>query len=432
MSQVYWVGGAPAVAQITKVTVGGTLAGETFTISIGGEVIATHTDGTTNIADTVAALVAAFNESTCPYAAGIIAATDDDPDVVLTSEVDGMPFVITINTPGGSATLEQATPTASAGPNHWDDGNNWSDGGPPDDSDSVIIDDPDARILWGMDQNALTSLVLHLNTFSLLGLRRDIFITSADGTAHSAHRPEYRYQWLSAGFAEINIGKLTGGNIPAIGRCKIEQNQADASVVVHHTGNASLDPNLPSVRFLTSGISVTDGFDILINDAPGGVGFGLDRDGDVECVLGDVKVRGANSKVDYCVYSSSGYLTIWWDAWIQEAGTTRIYSGIQSPSTLPAMVVNGGTVYLEPYMLMAGLTINDSGTVYETNVVLESDEITTVNLNRGGHLDMTGSRGTKTYTTVNQEKGSTLVRNDLLTIGTWNLPADQDYTMALT
>ena len=56
---VVWEGRADAVAQVTTVTVGGTLSGETFTISVGGVAIATHTDADTVIATTVAALVAA-------------------------------------------------------------------------------------------------------------------------------------------------------------------------------------------------------------------------------------------------------------------------------------------------------------------------------------------------------------------------------------
>ncbi|MDZ7809208.1 MAG: hypothetical protein U5L11_02515 [Arhodomonas sp.] len=98
MATKYWQPKAQPVAQVTTVTVGGTLSGETFSISVGGLVIATHTDATTTIADTVAALVAAWNASTHPYATGITAA-DASPDITLTADTAEVPFAVTLNTP---------------------------------------------------------------------------------------------------------------------------------------------------------------------------------------------------------------------------------------------------------------------------------------------------------------------------------------------
>ena len=100
MATLYWEGKATAVAQVTTVTVGGTLSSETFTISVGGDAIASHTDADTVIASTVAALVSAWNSSTHPYATGITAA-DASPDITLTADTAGVPFVVTLNTPGG-------------------------------------------------------------------------------------------------------------------------------------------------------------------------------------------------------------------------------------------------------------------------------------------------------------------------------------------
>ena len=105
-----WLGQTAAVAQVTTVTVGGTLSSETFTISVGGVAIASHTDADTVIATTVTALVAAWNASTHAYATGITAVAAS-PNITLTADTAGVPFAVTLNTPGGSATLGQAATT---------------------------------------------------------------------------------------------------------------------------------------------------------------------------------------------------------------------------------------------------------------------------------------------------------------------------------
>ena len=113
-----WLGQTAALAQVTTVTVGGTLSSETFTISVGGVAIASHTDADTVIATTVAALVAAWNASTHAYASGITAVAAS-PNITLTADTAGVPFAVTLNTPGGSATLGQAATTANAGLMCW-------------------------------------------------------------------------------------------------------------------------------------------------------------------------------------------------------------------------------------------------------------------------------------------------------------------------
>lgn len=427
----YWIGGAPAVAQISKATVGGTLAGETFQIMINGEVIAEHTDSTTVIADTVAALVAAFNLSDCPYADGIIAATDDSPDVVLTSEVDGMPFVVTLNTPGASATFVLTTPTASAGPNHWDTAKNWSANAVPAAGDFLTVDDPGARILWGLDQNAIEVARLNLSNFTMIGLRRDVFVTSADGSTWSADRPEYRNDWLDIGWTNADVGQQAGAGAPSIGRLKLRQHKtATQKLEVWNLGNASIDPDMPAMRYATSGLTAGSATHVTVRLAAGGIGFGVD-DPNQECHMGDVRIMGNTTLVyAFSIDKDAGKLT--WDEWVQEAGISRITVGDIITGDFNKIVANGGTMYLNLWDVLTQLDVNNGALVYDNSVIAVGTEITTVNLNRGGTLSMVGSRAAKTYATLNQEKGSTLVRNDKLTVTTWNLPADQDYTMVLS
>lgn len=428
MVQTNWVGKAPPVAQVTTVTVGGTLAGEDFEISVGGELIASHTDADTVIATTVAALVAAWNASTSPYATQVSAA-DASPDIVLTSDVGGMPFVITLNTPGGSATFAQAATTASAGPNHWDDATNW-DTGVPSSSDLIIVDDPSARILWGLPDGDTIDALVRLLNFQVIGLRSTDFATSADGTSFVSTRVEYRDEWLKLAFAQCTVGRQHGtATAAAIGRLKLWQEAASPNgwLKIFDVGNGPADANLPAVRLRTDDdVSL----DLTVIGGLGGVGIGVDATGQL-CDLGDVRVIGADARV-FLSYEFAGVGdTTFFDSWIQEDGVCNII--LQSGVTpLPLIVANGGIMTLDVEVGITQLDVNNGASVIDHSIAASGDEITTVNIQNGGVLNMTGSRAAKTYGTVNMEKGATLVRNDLLTITTENLPANQDYTVELT
>jgi len=251
MATMYWQGQATAVAQVTTVTVGGTLSGETFTISVGGVAIATHTDATTTIANTVAGLVAAWNASTHPYATGITAA-DDSPDVVLTADTAGIPFVITLNTPGGSATLGQAATTANAGPNVWAAANFWNGTAYalPANSDTVVIENNDVDVLWGLAQSAVTLTelrIMHSYT-GKIGLPDDELTTSATATVTT--KPEYRDTSLAISATTLRIGEHYGSGSPAgSGRIKIDTGSNQTTLIVSNSSASSTDGNLEPIRW---------------------------------------------------------------------------------------------------------------------------------------------------------------------------------------
>ncbi len=135
-----WKGDAAAVAQVTTLTVGGTIeAGDLFKVTIGDKTLTVAAANTTaaDVADQIVAAWNALTATTHPEFAEITAAEGSGGTLTLTADTAGKPFTVTPTTTeanGGAAddqTFTQAATTASSGPNHWDTAANWSGGAVP-------------------------------------------------------------------------------------------------------------------------------------------------------------------------------------------------------------------------------------------------------------------------------------------------------------
>lgn len=154
-----WIGGAEAIAQVETFTVGGTISGETFTISLAhpsgaisaAVAIASVTDSTTSAATNATNLITAFNASNHEYARYITASSGGSGIVTLTAQRPGIPFVSSVNTPGGSATFVKATTTANSGPNDYSVASNWREGIVPVATSDVVLTGR-FDILYGLSQ----------------------------------------------------------------------------------------------------------------------------------------------------------------------------------------------------------------------------------------------------------------------------------------
>lgn len=423
-----FLGTAVPVAQITKVTVGGTISGETFQILVNGEVIASFLDTDTVIATVVAGLVTAWEASTSPYGV-VVTASDSSPDVVLTADDAGMPFIVTLNTPGGSATFTQATPTASAGPHHWDTATNWQAGVLPALGDRVFLRHSAVSILWGLDQSAVSidKLFKERSFTGAIGLDRRAFTTAANGTTRDLTRAEYREDYLKIKFALCEIDRNLGeGNPGGSSRVKIHQVLTTGGTLhVFDSASSSQDAGLPSIRIATD--DLTNAMLATVDKAPGGIGFGVDEPGEI-CELGVVTVSGATKTSTIVICGTglaSGTAGVTFNEWKQNGGTSKLLIHDQD-LTLGSIICNAGEMTLSFGKLIPTLTVN-GGEVFDNSAF----DITTVNLN-GGTIDTRRATGSKTYGTLNFKKGAILKRNDALLVTTLNLPANEDYTMALT
>lgn len=168
----HWLGRAKAVAQVSTITVGGTIAiGDTFSVTINGKSV-TFTATAATIANVVAGLLALLNDTTAPIEHGELTWTDSSPTLVGTADVAGVPHTITVSETGAASTIAIATTVAATGPNHLDNAANWSDGTVPAGGDDVVFANSNQSMLYGFDGSAaiLGELVIEETFTGSIGL----------------------------------------------------------------------------------------------------------------------------------------------------------------------------------------------------------------------------------------------------------------------
>jgi hypothetical protein len=411
MATKYWKPKALPVAQLTTVTVGGTLAGETFTITVGGVAIASHTDTDTIIASTVAALVAAWNASTHAYATGITAA-DASPNITLTGDTGGVagggtesgsPFILTLNTPGGAATFTQVETTSATSIHDFNNAVNFSDGALPGASDTVIVSDSATNICWGLESVTATDLTLKVEqSFTgMIGLRASNFSANVSGDVYDSSAPEYRPTYLQLDMSTQDIGFNSGTGSPAGSpRIKIHNDKAGvSSTTIHNTSATSADDGLPAVRLKYSDVGAK--LYVELTDE-GGAGVGVDPPNEA-VTMGNIYVDGDTTKFN----TGDGVSLV---NWTQHGGTC-----IMGASNTPSSATRwGGTLTIKEGITVTTVTSSGAGTIYLNGI---GSTVTTLNQ---GAVDGTGSGVARTWTTVNTTNGTVKIDFGVVTIT--NLP----------
>lgn len=367
-----WIGGAEAVQQVTTVTVGGTLSGENFTISaehpsgsVGNVVpIASHTDSDTSTESAATALAAAWNASNHPYATAVSASASGSV-ITFTAKTAGVPFLLTLNTPGGSATFSQSTTTDNIGPNDWNTPGNWAEGAVPTDGDDVIIKGR-YSILYGLEPNPTITSLHALDYSGSIGTSEAPLRVRLNGECKIDSLKAKAYIEFKdvVGEVELTIVRIMAGTSPTgvfgfantISKCNICQ------------GNILLGGYLGSTGTLTS-VDVHGG-DVMIQNDDG--------------AFTTLKVFGGRVETQGQIAPTE----------VRQTGGTYIVSGSGVPTTCH---ISGGS-----------FIPNAAGTY------------TTINGN-GGLIDCTKSNESRTFSTLNMQQACTL-RRDLnnLTITTLN------------
>ncbi|MCK5613115.1 hypothetical protein KAR91_65180 [Candidatus Pacearchaeota archaeon] len=414
MATKYFEPKALPVAQLTTVTVGGTLAGETFTISVGGVDIASHTDTDTLIASTVAALVSAWNTSAHAYATGI-AAADASPDITLTGDTggaagggteDGSPFILTLNTPGGAATFAQAETTSATGPHHFNNASNFSDGSLPGASDTVIIADTDINICWGLESVTATGLVLKIDQSytGMIGLRTSNFAANNSGDVYDSTAFEYRPTYLQLDISDLEIGRNNGVGIPdGSQRIKIDNDRASgSSTTILNTSETSEETDLPTVRLKAAHASAHF---YIQNTGAGGAGICVDTPGETS-TIGNVYVDGITSR-----FNTGDGTTL--TNWTQHEGINQMGAA----ATVTAVNRYGGTLTIRDGVTVTALVDDGAGQTINNGVA------TTTTIVSGGYVDGTQSGEARTWATVQLSTGTLNVDTSVVSITTLGLPS---------
>jgi hypothetical protein len=258
MSTLYWLGTATAVQQVTTVQITGYDVATSYKVTVGGQVISVVGQGGT-AATTAAALAAAWNASTHPYATAVTAAAVATDTITFTADTAGVPFVITSSVTGGAGTIGAATAvTVNAGPNVWSTAANWSTGAVPVNSDTVYIRNSSVSILWGLAQSGVTPtlLVIEQSFTGTIGLPYNKLTTGSG--SYNTTVPEYRDQFLAIGAAAVRIGEnYASGNVAANGSAliKLDLGTTNAAVLIFNSGNST--DGLPPIRLKNTHASST-------------------------------------------------------------------------------------------------------------------------------------------------------------------------------
>ena len=236
---------APLIAQINTITPASVAIGNTFTVTINGKSI-TFTATATTVANVTAGLAALLAASTIPEFAEITWA-DITTAVTATCKTPGKMFTQTSSATGGTASLTTATATANSGPNDIGLAGNYSSSGLPSSTDTLIVEEGAADLLYSLDQH--TIVLAELDAKGSFEGNAGLPIYNTDGTPYL----EYRSTFLAYGATVLNIGEGPGSG-PA--RWQHDTGTGASAITVYASGG-NQDNGLPAVLFKGSNASNT-------------------------------------------------------------------------------------------------------------------------------------------------------------------------------
>jgi hypothetical protein len=432
MSTLYWIGGAPAVAQVWTAsidTVDGTPANNDFIVTIGTESVSTT--GDTDVTTTATALAVALNASTHPYFAAITW-TSSVGDIIGTADVLGSPFIAALTETGaGSATVTDfAETTANAGPNSAATPGNYSSGALPVATDILVVKDNAVPIAY--DLEALTAVTLavfrhDLSATGAVGLVATSFATEVDGTVSdvtivgaaplASVVAEYRPRYLKIGWDAAELGQHLGPGSPAgTPRLKLNNPKAGASDTTVYGTNANGESQRPAVMLLAAHASA----DFSVRACPGGVGFAVDVPGET-ATIGDLNILTPNGSNQVILERGVTYTSI-----TQDGGTASVVSAVAATTH----TINGGLLIDDGQHAVTTVTVN-GGTAVLNNKPAAGDAVVTLNVEDGGEVDLQQSNIARTFTTVNWNGGS-ILDNAAVTKTTLNLPTRKSVLTAVS
>ena len=410
MASKYWVGGAPAVAQVAQATVTGYDGGTTYKVAIGGVVVSVV--GSVDANGTAVALVAALEASTHPYFQAVNWTAPGGGVVRGTAATAGCPFVFSTSVVGGAGTFgAYSVTTANAGPYSWDTAANWSDGVVPVNGDTVAFPSGAVNCLWGLDQSSVNLAVLRsLKAYTgYVGLNAQRFASNAAGTSYATWNgldvPEYRTHYLTLDY--VTAGDLGDSNGPVTGdgsgRFKLScaSGSTASTIVIHDTASQAAETGLGAVRLLGN----VNTMDVFVKKAPGGVGIAADVPGETTTIRKvSISDRTAASQV---ILGAGVAITTW-----EQSGGNNV---LRAAATVTTATVSGGALRTEGDFTLT--TANVSGGELKANhIKTAAAAITTANVS-GGLLDGTGSAQPRTWTTVNRSsQGRVKVNSTYLTM----------------
>lgn len=378
-------GDLPDLAEVHTITVAGTwLNAETATLTINGKPITITLSGAQTIQTVASALKAAWageaavaGETRNNTGNDIPEFAQITPSVVgavltLTKQDQGEPVTITESETSAGGTLTQATTVAGDGPNWWSLAGNWSASGVPANGDDVYAENTDVPIRFGLAQSAVTLASLHFMA-SFLG---DVGLPDRTDGGWFEYLPTY----LAIGATVWHVGEGPGAGSP---RIRLDNGAVQMTGHVWQTGR-SPDEGTPAL--LWKGTHISN----VLNVNRGDVGIAwLPGEAATLATLNVSFIE--NRETDSTVRCGAG-LTL--TTLLQDGGECTLYAGCTT------ITLAGGKLTM--YAGNVTTVTQREGTFnYNGNGTL-----TTIHVQGGAILDLTGSSGNMVITTFNVYAGA--------------------------
>lgn len=225
MARTKFRGDAQAVAQVSQFTV--TAAGsaaDTIFVTINSKVVTYTVQGGDTVALVVANLVILLAASQIPEFQEVTW-TGNATTVFGTATTAGMPFTFTVGVTGGVTQGGITTPTASAGPNHWDTATNWTLGAVPVTGDTVDLEDCSVDILYGLAQSAVTLAAMNIAS---------TYTGAIGNLTNNGTYYEYRKTYLEISITALTIGAGAGSGS---GRIRLDLGSVVSTVLILNSGS---------------------------------------------------------------------------------------------------------------------------------------------------------------------------------------------------
>ena len=262
MANKSWIGnGAPATMDLWTVTLSGTVISQTYSITINGKSVSYVANGSATVTVILAGLATAWSASTVPehleLTAAVLPSGGPYTSLTLTQGTAGKASIISVAT-GGAATFAITNTTPASGPNDFKNGQNWSGGVAPANSDTLTFDNGSADCKYGLS-NTLTDVTILVQN----GYTGKIGLPAVNTDSSSASYAEYRQTHLT-----LEGGTATIQN-SSIQRCNLAFGANTAVVRILDSSAQRVDKSVPPV--LINGGDSSSTLDITKGDV--GIAF---------------------------------------------------------------------------------------------------------------------------------------------------------------
>lgn len=396
MATKRWLGNAASVADLWTISLSGTVTTQTYSMTINSKSVTYTSSSADTVTTILAALAAAWNPvfpvsppEFAEYTAAALPVGGPYTSMTLTGNTAGKPGTISVSTEG-AATFSIAHTTTATGPNDFNNGQNWSGGSAPANSDTLVFDNGSISCKYNLS-TSLTGITVSIEPAysGQIGLP---FINS-DNTVTYA---EYRTTSLTLAGGTVVV------NSPSVSRVNLAFGANTASIRVVNCGPRP-DPNTPVV-LITGGNSSTE-LDVTKGDV--GIAFYQGTTATIATIKTSFSSQQtALSDVSVIVGTGATLTTV-----TKNGGTFDTRSNL---TTLTQQILGGVTTFWDA---VTATTVNIQNGTLNLNT---TGTVGTVNLYGKGTLNANGDPRAKTITNAincyNADKSVVTVYDDAKTI----------------